>query len=180
MMVMELINFLMSAQKRSGVGAPLEDPEDEGHDMHGHSMRVLLSAEAGRLERCLSKLYLSRTCQCFYIVLALICSLMAVVMILDKQIVHSSTSFLIAELIVNVIIFTDFILKVRLAGIRRFLKTWTNILDCIVVLGCILTFFIYLSSKSWDLIYLEDLTEDILFLSWSVLQFYRIIIFLKN
>ena len=62
--------------------------------------------------------------------------------------------FMICELIINMIIFVDFVLKVWLkVRILNFKGFWTymtsvsNIFDFIVVVGCIGTFALYLSSK---------------------------------
>lgn len=55
--------------------------------------------------------------------------------------------FISVECIINMLILLDFVCRVRLVGMRRFLEGgFWNIFDCVVVVGCIFLFLVILVS----------------------------------
>ena len=83
------------------------------------------------------------------------------------------------ELILNLIIFSDFIFRSRMnGGIRNW--TCTTYFDFVVVLGCTLSFVLILFSSSIMNEIFEEISEEILFAIWSVWQYLRLLMFFKN
>jgi hypothetical protein len=66
-------------------------------------------------------------------------------------------------------------------GLRRFLNggLW-NIFDAFVVLGCILLFIAMLLSRSGTVLVLEEISEEILLITWSLFQTFRMIFIAKK
>lgn len=68
-----------------------------------------------------------------------------------------------------------------LLGTKRFFKggCW-NIFDTFVVFGCILLFVAMLLSRSGTVLILEELSEEILLITWSLFQTFRMIFIAKK
>jgi hypothetical protein len=80
----------------------------------------------------------------------MISSLLLVVLTLIKGFkVDENPLFIFAECILNILILTDFIFRVKIMGVKRFFQgdKW-NIFDAVVVSGCILLFILMLLSRS--------------------------------
>lgn len=105
---------------------------------------------------------------------------MVVWILLEGSKVHQSMLFIILEVIINVWILTDFILKLYLKGYKKFFNSWTNIFDTIVVMSCFITFLIMFFTSSVSLIVLEEIIEEMFFVLWWSLQYLRIFLFLKH
>jgi uncharacterized membrane protein len=83
--------------------------------------------------------------------------------------IDESPLFIIAECIINLLIIIDFVCRVRLVGLNRFIKggCW-NIFDTIVVIACVILFAIILISKTGGIKSLEEVSEEVLLIMWSV------------
>ena len=78
-------------------------------------------------------------------------------------------------------IVTDFIFRVNLLGIKRFIQGgFLNILDATVVSTCVILFIIILLSHASDFVIIEELSEEILLIIWSVFQILRMIFIAKK
>jgi hypothetical protein len=68
-----------------------------------------------------------------------------------------------------------------LMGLKRFINggLW-NIFDAFVVLGCILLFIAMLLSRSGTVLVLEEISEEILLITWSLFQTFRMIFIAKK
>ena len=84
--------------------------------------------------------------------------------------------FIFVESLLNIIVLVDFLCRVRLLGTRRFIEggLW-NIFDAIVVIGCVVLFFLMLISRSMSMLIFEEISEEILLVSWSLFQTLRMI-----
>lgn len=143
----------------------------------------LLHMDQNNFNIKLQKLYMSRACQCFYIILALVCTLLVVWTFFQRKATHSNFVFIIFEFLMNVIIIVDFIFKLKITGVRRYFKSCSNRFDTLVIMGCVVTYILYvLTVKSVipKIAFLEKLSEEILFFIWSAWQYMRIIMFIKN
>jgi hypothetical protein len=89
--------------------------------------------------------------------------------------------FIFVESLLNIIILVDFICRVRLLGIRRFLDGgYWNIFDAIVVVCCVFLFALIMVSKSMNILIFEEISEEILLIAWSLFQTLRIIFIAKK
>jgi hypothetical protein len=89
--------------------------------------------------------------------------------------------FLLAEIVLNILILGDFICRVKVLGVKRYLSGgWWNILDIIVVLGCIIMFILMMISKSGSTLAMEEISEELLLIIWSVFQAFRMIMIAKK
>jgi hypothetical protein len=89
--------------------------------------------------------------------------------------------FLFAECILNLVVLIDFACRVHLLGIKRFLEGgYWNVFDAIVVFGCVFTFLVTLLSKSLSLLIFEEVSEEILLITWSLFQSLRMIFIAKK
>jgi len=89
--------------------------------------------------------------------------------------------FIFSEVLLNIMIVTDFIFRVKLLGIKRFISggLW-NILDAAVVSSCVILFIIILVSHASSFVLIEELSEEILLIVWSVFQILRMIFIAKK
>jgi len=88
--------------------------------------------------------------------------------------------FLMSELLINLIIVTDLLFRIKLAGSRRFFNSWVNVLDFLVICGCIFFFLLLLIPSSLEVKLFEELTEEILYIVWAVWQNFRLVMFFKR
>ena len=94
--------------------------------------------------------------------------------------------FIVAEILLNTMILVDFIFRVRVVGLRRYFKTsghklnWWNIFDALVVSSCIILFVVILISKTSRIVLIEELSEEVLLIVWSVFQIFRMIFIAKK
>lgn len=89
--------------------------------------------------------------------------------------------FILSEIILNTLILVDFIFRVKLLGFKRYVSGgFWNLLDAIVVCSCILVFIFILVSKTSNLILVEELSEELLLIVWSVFQIFRMIFIAKK
>lgn len=98
-------------------------------------------------------------------------SVILVVLTISKGFtIDKNPFFITAEVLLNVLMLVDFVFRVKLVGLRRYLahgSLW-NIFDALVVSTCIILFiFIYLSKAS-NIILIEELSEEVLLIVWSV------------
>ena len=78
--------------------------------------------------------------------------------------------FILAEVILNILMLLDFIFRVKLVGLRKYLvhgSLW-NIFDALVVSTCIILFVFIFLSKASNIILIEELSEEVLLIVWSV------------
>jgi hypothetical protein len=89
--------------------------------------------------------------------------------------------FLFIECLINMVILVDFGCRLRLMGMKRFFEGgYWNIFDAIVVFGCIFTFVLMLISNSLSILIFEEVSEEILLITWSLFQTLRMIFIVKK
>jgi hypothetical protein len=87
------------------------------------------------------------------------------VTIVDGFKIADSSMFIIVELLLNITITVDFLLRVKMAGFRTYLKkSFWNKLDFVIVIGCNLLFLgSVLSHESYG-----EISEEALLVFWSI------------
>lgn len=96
--------------------------------------------------------------------------------------IEENPFFILAEVLLNMMMLVDFIFRVKLVGMRRYIVHggFWSIFDTLVVSTCLVLFvFIYLSKAS-NVILIEELSEEVLLLVWSVFQIFRMIFIAKK
>ena len=89
--------------------------------------------------------------------------------------------FIFVESLLNLVVLGDFLCRVRLQGVRRFIDGgFWNIFDAIVVLGCVFLFVLMLVSRSMSILFFEEVSEEILLVGWSLFQTFRMIFIAKK
>ena len=144
--------------------------------------RDLLNVEQSPLEMNLQRLYFSSNCQYFYLALMVTSVILMLVTIFEGLLVNNNPVFFLVEVAINLLILGDFLTRVWLTGLKRFFKRnqlW-NYFDALVVLGCVLLFLAILLNKQMNLLLLEELSEEVLLIVWSVFQTLRMIFIAKK
>lgn len=129
----------------------------------------------------LQRIYYSPQCQYFYLALmaATICLILTT--LIKGFNIDQSPLFILVECIINLLILADFVCRVRLLGVRRFLSGgFWNMFDCVVVVGCILLFLVIFVSQTRSIKLMEEVSEELLLIVWSVFQSMRMIIIAKK
>ena len=80
----------------------------------------MLNVEQNNLELVLHRLYYNPKCQYFYIFLMASSVLLVVLTLIFGFKVESTFPFLAMEGCLNVLIFTDFLFRLKLLGLKRF------------------------------------------------------------
>lgn len=90
--------------------------------------------------------------------------------------------FLFIECLLNICVLSDFCFRVRLLGVKRFFEGgFWNIFDAIVVFCCTFLFLLSLVSSSLSVVVIfEEVSEEILLISWSLFQSLRLIFIAKK
>ena len=95
--------------------------------------------------------------------------------------IGESPLFLFTECIINLVILLDFFTRLRLMGAKRFFEGgYWNVFDAIVVFGCLFTFMLMMVSSSFSLFIFEEVSEEILLITWSLFQTLRMIFIAKK
>jgi hypothetical protein len=95
--------------------------------------------------------------------------------------IGESPLFLFTECIINLVILLDFVFRLRLMGAKRFFEGgYWNVFDAIVVFGCLFTFMLMMISSSFSLFIFEEVSEEILLITWSLFQTLRMIFIAKK
>mgnify|MGYP001807100909 CR=1 FL=1 len=113
----------------------------------------------------------------------IVASVMLVVITFIKGMkIDENPMFIAFESLINLCILVDYIIRVYLAGFKRFFKNQSlwNIFDSVVVMGCVLLFVVMLLSRTGVILVLEEISEELLLVVWSVFQTLRMIIFAKK
>lgn len=96
--------------------------------------------------------------------------------------IEDNPYFILAEIALNLVMLTDFICRVKLVGLKKYLchgGCW-NIFDAVVVLLCLVLFVFLFLSKASNMILIEELSEELLLIVWSVFQIFRMIFIAKK
>lgn len=89
--------------------------------------------------------------------------------------------FLFIEFLLNFFVLADFACRVRLLGFKRFFDGgFWNVFDAFVVFGCVLLFLLSLIQSSFSVHIFEEVSEEILLISWSLFQTLRMIFIAKK
>ena len=95
--------------------------------------------------------------------------------------IGETTSFLFIECLLNLLVLADFACRVRLMGVKRFFDGgFWNVFDAIVVFGCVFLFLLSLLQSSFSVHIFEEVSEEILLISWSLFQSLRMIFIAKK
>jgi hypothetical protein len=146
-----------------------------------------------RCSTVLSSLYYSDKCKYFYlfmiiynliliiwtfadyanlprIILFIICKYF---FLLENKVLH------IQEIVINVILIIDIIVRVCFIGIKKYCRNWINTLEILTMIGCglciLITIYSYFNHSD-----LEQMTNQLLLIAISVVQYLRVVIFIKN
>lgn len=135
----------------------------------------------------LQQLYYSPKCSYFYISLLAMSFLLILVTVFDGFMVTKSKLFIGIEAILNILITTDFFLRLRLVGKQAFFTNpqsghyrWWNIFDCAVVVVCSVAFLFTLLFRSGALTKVGETSEELMLVAWAVWQTLRIILIVKK
>jgi hypothetical protein len=79
-----------------------------------NATKSLLEIEQNKFDLYLQRLYVSKPCQIFYLLLLSLCVVLVLWTIMDKSIVDGNPIFIILEVVINIIIVTDFIFRLRI------------------------------------------------------------------
>lgn len=96
--------------------------------------------------------------------------------------IEDNPFFILAEIALNFLMLVDFICRVKLVGARKYMchgGCW-NVFDAVVVLLCLVLFVFILVSKASNMILIEELSEELLLIVWSVFQIFRMIFIAKK
>lgn len=131
--------------------------------------RALLSVEESPFDILLQRLYYNPKCQFFYMGLMGVSILLVLTTVIFGFKVGQEPFFIFVESILNLVVLGDFLCRVKLQGVRRFIEggMW-NIFDAIVVLGCVFIFALMMISRSLSILFFEELSEEILLVGWSL------------
>lgn len=95
--------------------------------------------------------------------------------------IGESPLFLFIECLLNLVILLDFLFRLRLMGTKRFFEGgYWNVFDAIVVFGCVFTFLLMMISSSFQVLIFEEVSEEILLITWSLFQTLRMIFIAKK
>eukprot|EP00347_Sterkiella_histriomuscorum_P015808 403355606 len=144
--------------------------------------RALLNISESRFDIYLQRTYQSNQCQFFYIFLMLFSVMLVILTIWKGFTIDENPFFILAEVILNILMLLDFIFRVKLVGLRKYLvhgSLW-NIFDALVVSTCIVLFLFIFLSKASNIILIEELSEEVLLIVWSVFQIFRMIFIAKK
>lgn len=144
------------------------------------SVQELLGPQMNRLKYELERLYASKQCRYYYILFALLATIMVTWILLVGARVHQSSLFVVVEVFINVSILLDFTFKLYVTGVKRYFSSWANVFDSIIALSWVATFLVMMCTSSISLLTLEEVIEDMLFVVWWALQYLRIIMFIKH
>ncbi len=106
---------------------------------------------------------------------------MVVATIVEGIQINDQYWFIALEIFVTLLIFADFILRLKLQGYSRFFSggLW-NYFDTGVVIGCLVLLILILLSKSGTYLLFEELSEEVLLIGWSVFQTLRMVFIAKR
>ena len=109
------------------------------------------------------------------------CAVLVVWSFVSGTAIFNSTLFTVIEALITIIIITDFLFRMKLIGRKKYFKQVSNIFDFIVVLLClVLFFFMLITSNTSGVKLFEEVSEELCFILWSIVQFLRILMFFKN
>jgi hypothetical protein len=95
--------------------------------------------------------------------------------------IGETTFFLFIECLLNLLVLADFACRVRLLGVKRFFDGgFWNMFDAIVVFCCVFLFLLSLVQSSFSVHIFEEVSEEILLISWSLFQSLRMIFIAKK
>ena len=112
-------------------------------------------------------MYYSPHCQYFYIGVFFACLLLIIITIVDGFKIAQSTTFICMELLINIVVTTDFSFRVRMFGFFKFLNQniiW-NKLDMFIVTVCNFLFIISIMS---NVNVVGEISDEFLLISWSI------------
>lgn len=135
--------------------------EQPNYTRSNNEMHALLSIEQNKLDMVLQNLYYSPYCQYFYLLLLLFTFALFVATLFTSSSTRSSHGLIFIEFLLNLIIVLDFVLKVKLVGVSKFFtcqNKW-NIFDTVVVIVCVIVFFIMVLSRQGKLKVFEEVSE---------------------
>lgn len=113
--------------------------------------------------------------------------LLIIVTIFDGFKVTKSKLFISIEALLNILMITDFMLRLKLVGKHSFFKNpqsghyrcW-NVFDCAVVVICAVAFVSTLICRSGKLTVLGETSEELMLVAWAVWQTLRMVLIVKK
>lgn len=103
--------------------------------------------------------------------------MLIVVTIIDGFKIAESKMFITVELLLNLTITVDFLLRVKMAGFKSYLrKSLWNKLDFVIVLGCNLLFVVSIIAQ----VSYGEISEELLLVFWAIAQSLRMIVIARK
>jgi hypothetical protein len=82
--------------------------------------------------------------------------------------VEENPFFILIEVLLNLLILIDFVCRVKIMTVKRFLEGgFWNYFDAFVVFGSIILFILLLLTKSGVVFILEEVSEEICLVCWG-------------
>lgn len=156
-------------------------------DPNSTQTNALLSIEENQFNILLQQLYYSPKCSYFYIALLIMSCILIVVTAVDGFKVTKSALFIAIEALLNILITSDFLLRLRLVGVGAFFKNpqsghwrWWNVFDALVVLFCSIAFVSTLICRSGPETAIGETSEELMLVAWAIWQTLRMILIVKK
>jgi len=137
--------------------------------------KTLLGQEEDGLTTLLNKIYLNSWCPYFYLTIAIIWILMILWVVIQGKTAIRSLAFKMFELFINLFIVIDIICKIFLLGFEAYFKRLSNILEFSIGVICVLIYFLYYLSTTFEKLDYNELLENIVFWWWWIWQVFRIV-----
>ena len=148
---------------------------------------ALMSIQDKKCNLFLQQLYYSERCSWFYIALLVLSFGLIFVTIFDGFQVAESPLFIVLELVLNLLIGVDFVLRIKLVGCQKYIRNpasgrirWWNLFDALVVTVCNLVFATSLFSKTGTVKGFQEASEEALIVMWCIWQTLRMVIIAKK
>jgi len=153
-------------------------PLQEDSHMSNTDAKKIIEANHNKCDTYLNRLYVSHSCQFFYIFLIVMSTILIAWTYIEGSKLPESNLFVLLENLITLIIVIDFVCRVRLIGWRKFWKSGWNIFDSIVVLVCVTSSILWYYSNSEQKLF-EELSEEIVFAVRNIFQYLRLVMFIK-
>ncbi|CAG9333271.1 unnamed protein product [Blepharisma stoltei] len=143
------------------------------------STNQLLKTRQNHCKLCMNRAYFSKYTRVGYIIVIILCAIGIVWTLLSHGQFPDNMWFWLLEGLVTVLIAFEVCVRMYIQNCHAYWKSLSNIFDLIVVIVCIVAISIGL----WDSDIDEDIggiTGEVLMILRTILQFLRVIVFLKN
>ncbi|CAI2370132.1 unnamed protein product [Moneuplotes crassus] len=135
----------------------------------------ILKEEEDGLTAVLNKVYFHACCPYFYFFIAIFCTFMILWVIIQGKEAIRTFVFKAFEVFINLFILGDIACKIFLIGCEAYFIKLSNILEFSIGLVCVLIYFLYYLSTTFDRVDYNELLENVVFCCWCIWQIFRIV-----